>query len=169
MTTIWTYDYACSLHDEWIFLLRSRWTKAKCLYIIARNVPFVVLTTDLYMSFTPNNNPDKCLMMINIYSCFSFISVFCSECIFVLRICALWNKNRFVLATMLCASLAVLVASMGVAFTTIAASHGMTSTISGITGCYRTTSRSVQLSMPFLLLFMFELGVSPGIGSLIML
>ncbi|KAG1730589.1 hypothetical protein EDB19DRAFT_1375020 [Suillus lakei] len=158
MATVWTYDYACSLHEEWTFLLRSRWTKVKCLYIIARNVPFVLLTTDLYVYFAPNENPDKCLMLINSYSFFSLISVSCSECIFVLRTCALWNNDRFVLAALLSASLAFSVASIAIALTTITASYVTTSAIPGITGCYRTSS-SVQLFMPFLLLFVFELGL----------
>ncbi|KAG1809139.1 uncharacterized protein BJ212DRAFT_618852 [Suillus subaureus] len=48
MATFWTYDYICSLHEEWTFLLRSHWTKVKALYIIARYVPFVITTMNLY-------------------------------------------------------------------------------------------------------------------------
>ncbi|KAG2142977.1 hypothetical protein DEU56DRAFT_792787 [Suillus clintonianus] len=158
MATLWIYDYVCSLHGEWAFLLQSRWSKAKCLYILARNVPFVILTIDLYLYFTPNENPDKCLMLISIYSCFSCISVFCSEYIFVLRTYALWNNNKYVLAATICTSIAFLVASIYIAFTTVDASQVMTSTIPGITGCYRI-SRSFKLSTPFLLLFVFELGL----------
>ncbi|KAG1728892.1 hypothetical protein EDB19DRAFT_135340 [Suillus lakei] len=158
MGTFWTYDYACSLHEEWTFLLRARWNKVKCLYIIARNVPFVILATDLYLYFTPNEDPNKCLMLINIYSCFSFVSVVCSESIFVLRTYALWNNNRFVLGVTVCIAVAFVIASIDIAFTTVAASHVTTSAIPGITGCYRT-SRGVQLSMPFLLLFVFEMGL----------
>ncbi|KAG2356027.1 hypothetical protein BDR07DRAFT_485762 [Suillus spraguei] len=52
--TFWTYDFVCSLHEEWTFLLRSRWTKVKGLYIIARYVPFALMITDLYGTFVPN-------------------------------------------------------------------------------------------------------------------
>ncbi|KAG2354254.1 hypothetical protein BDR07DRAFT_621655 [Suillus spraguei] len=31
-TALWIHDYACSLHEEWTFLLRSDWSKVKCLY-----------------------------------------------------------------------------------------------------------------------------------------
>ncbi|KAG1718995.1 hypothetical protein EDB19DRAFT_768866 [Suillus lakei] len=88
------------------------------------------------------------------------MSVFCSESIFVLRTYALWNNNKFVLAAMSCTAVAFLVASVAIAFTSsaVAGSQVTTSAIPGITGCYRT-SRSFQLSMPFLLLFIFELGL----------
>ncbi|KAG2032728.1 hypothetical protein BDR03DRAFT_926398 [Suillus americanus] len=158
LATFWIYDYACSLQEEWTFLLRSRWNKVKCLYIIARHVPFVILSTDLYLYFTPNNDPEKCLMMINIYSCFGFISVACSESIFVLRTYALWNNNKFILIAIVCAAVTLIIASINVAFTTIAVSHVTTSVVPGIRGCYRT-SRGIQLSMPFLFLFIFELGL----------
>ncbi|KAG1898744.1 uncharacterized protein F5891DRAFT_447178 [Suillus fuscotomentosus] len=157
MATFWTYDYACSLHEEWTFLLRSRWTKVKCLYIIVRNIPFAIFITELYLYFIPNEDSKKCGMLINIYSSFSFISVVCSEFMFVLRTYALWNNNRFVLVATVCIAVAfVVIAAIDIVFATVATSHVTTSTI--LPGCYRT-SRRIQLSMPFLLLFVFELGL----------
>ncbi|KAG2363210.1 hypothetical protein BDR07DRAFT_1460408 [Suillus spraguei] len=180
MTDIFMYhQYLCvSMATFWLtFLLRSRWTKVKCLYIIARNAPFVILTTDLYRVFssstqaldkeltycisvyyTPHKDPERCLMLINIYSSFSFISVVCSESIFVVRTYALWNNNKKILVATICTAIVFVIASINVDFTAIAASHVTTSAIPGITGCYRT-SRGVQLSMPFLLLLIFELGL----------
>ncbi|KAG1846342.1 hypothetical protein C8R48DRAFT_733168, partial [Suillus tomentosus] len=94
---------------------------------------------------------------------------------FVLRTYALWNNNRFVLAATVCIAVAfVVIAAIDIVFATVATSHGCsrlpqllfshihptftvtTSTI--LPGCYRT-SRRIQLSMPFLLLFVFELGL----------
>ncbi|KAG1738014.1 hypothetical protein EDB19DRAFT_921956 [Suillus lakei] len=80
LATFWIYDYVCSLHEEWTFLLRSRWTKAKVLYIIARYLPFFFITAELYLTFALNENPNKCRTLVNIYSCFGMISLFCSEC-----------------------------------------------------------------------------------------
>ncbi|KAG1791658.1 uncharacterized protein HD556DRAFT_632451 [Suillus plorans] len=60
MATFWTYDYACSLHEEWSFLLRSRWNKMKGLYIITRCLPVVFLATNLSIYFTPNENLGVC-------------------------------------------------------------------------------------------------------------
>ncbi|KAG2143304.1 hypothetical protein BD769DRAFT_1043628 [Suillus cothurnatus] len=158
MATFWTYDYACSLHEEWTFLLRSRWNKVKCLYIIARNAPFVIFITDLYMRFSPTEDTKKCLMLINIYTIFGFISAVCSESIFVLRTYVLWNNSKFILVATVGTAIVFAIVSIEVAFTTVSASHVMTSVIPGITGCYRT-SRGIKLSMPFLFLFAFELGL----------
>ncbi|KAG1721000.1 hypothetical protein EDB19DRAFT_1962723 [Suillus lakei] len=158
LATFWTYDYVRSLHEEWTFLLRSRWNKVKFLYIITRYVPFIVIITELYLTFTPNENPNQCRMLNNIYSCFGVISVTCSDGFFVLRTYALWNNNKIILVAMLSAFLAIVLSFSGIWFTAIATSHVRTSVIPGITGCYRS-SRSVQLSMPFLLLFIFALGL----------
>ncbi|KAG2102311.1 hypothetical protein BD769DRAFT_1643617 [Suillus cothurnatus] len=149
---IQTYDYACSLHEEvmyWFlaFLLRSRWTIIKGLYIITRYLPFLLLITDLYLYFALNENPNKCQMVMSIYSFF-----------FVLRTYALWNNNRIVLTVILSAFFAVLLASIVVDFVTVHASHVRISTIPGIQGCYRASS-AMQVSIMFLLLLMFQLGL----------
>ncbi|KAG2124607.1 hypothetical protein DEU56DRAFT_983533 [Suillus clintonianus] len=156
--TFWTYDYACSLHQELAFLLQSRWTKVKGLYIVTRYAPFLLFVGHLYLNFIPNNNPDKCQLINNICSCFSLISVICSECFFIIRTYALWNNNKFVLVAMLTAFLAVIVASVGVLFTATANAPFETSAIPGITGCYQSAG-SDELFLPFVLLFALELGL----------
>ncbi|KAG1773233.1 hypothetical protein EV702DRAFT_581274 [Suillus placidus] len=162
LMTLWTYDYICSLHDEWTFLLRSRFTKVKCLYIIARYVPFFLIASDICLTLTPNENPKACRMFINIYSCFAVISLTCSECFFVLRTYALWRNNRIVLVTMLSILFATIVSFIGIWFSTIPTSQYFTSSaipgIPGIPGGYRT-SNSAQLYLPFVLLFVFQLGL----------
>ncbi|KAG2357609.1 hypothetical protein BDR07DRAFT_1419817 [Suillus spraguei] len=157
-TTFWTYDYACSFHEEWRFLLVSQWTKVKGLYIVTRYVPFLLLATNLYLSFSPNENPDKCRVLDNICSGFGIVSAICSECFFILRTCALWNNNKILLAIMLVTGLTIVGASIAVTFATTAPATYATSTIPGITGCY-ISSTSFQLFIPFLLLSAFELGL----------
>ncbi|KAG2121874.1 hypothetical protein DEU56DRAFT_90942 [Suillus clintonianus] len=115
-------------------------------------------------------------MLINLYSGFGVISVTCSECIspysrcirapdpihpvfFVLRTYALWNKNRMILVVMSSTLFAIFVSFNSIWFSAIATSNVMTSTIPGITGCYRS-SRSVQFFMPFLLIFVLQLGLA---------
>ncbi|KAG1741984.1 hypothetical protein EDB19DRAFT_1827907 [Suillus lakei] len=124
------YDYVYSLHGQWTFLLRSRWTK-------------------------------KCRTLINICSCFTAISLCCSECIFLLRIYALWNNDRIVLVTMMSTLFATIVPFIGIWFTAVAASGVMASAIPGIQGCY-LSSRSSLLFMSFILVFVFQ----PGLISL---
>ncbi|KAG2102310.1 hypothetical protein BD769DRAFT_179156 [Suillus cothurnatus] len=158
MATFWIYDYVCSLHEELAFLLRSRWTIIKALYIITRYAPFLLLITDLYLYFTQNENPDKCRMVISIYSCLSIVSVACSEFFFVLRTYALWNNNRTVLTAMLSAFFAVAVTSIVVEVVTVNASHVTIGAIQGIRGCYRTSS-VIKASITFILLSAFQLGL----------
>ncbi|KAG1739401.1 uncharacterized protein EDB91DRAFT_382292 [Suillus paluster] len=77
---------------------------------------------------------------------------------FIIRTYALWNNNKIVLGAMLTAFFAVIVASVGVLFATTANAPFMVSPIPGITGCYQS-SGSVELFIPFVLLFTLELGL----------
>jgi hypothetical protein len=88
------------------------------------------------------------------------ISVICSECFFILRTYALWNKNRILLITILSVFFTFLVVSFIIDFTAAIPAAYVTSTIPGITGCYdSTTSTSFQLFIQFLLLSVFQLGL----------
>ncbi|KAG0703303.1 hypothetical protein DFH29DRAFT_448808 [Suillus ampliporus] len=156
MATFWTYDYACSLHEEWMFLHRSRWTKVKGLYIVTRYLPFSFLTLNLYRSFVPNENPGTCLTLANIGSGVGLISIACSGCFFVLRTYALWNDNIIVLAVMLSTFFASIAASIGTSFKALS-THVVTSAIPDITGCYHTSN---SLVIPYVLAFVLQLGLA---------
>ncbi|KAG1794583.1 uncharacterized protein HD556DRAFT_1536076 [Suillus plorans] len=156
--TFWTYDYACSLHEEWTFLLRSHWSKMKGLYIVTRYLPFIFLATNLYMSVTPNENPAKCRVLANIESGLGIALVILSECFFILRTYVLWNKNRILLAAILCTLFIFVIVSFSVTFDTTVPAAYTTSAIPGITGCHRS-STSHRLFIPFLLFSVFELGL----------
>ncbi|KAG2039229.1 hypothetical protein BDR03DRAFT_952278 [Suillus americanus] len=158
MATFWIYDYACSLHEEWIFLLRSHWCKVKGLYIVTRYLPFILLTTSLYLTFTPNGNPGKCRVFYNIDTGLCIVSAIFSECFFILRTYALWNNNKILLAAMASTAFAFLVASFSIAFASTVPAAYATSAIPGITGCYQS-STNFTLFIPFLLLSAFELGL----------
>ncbi|KAG2037547.1 hypothetical protein BDR03DRAFT_375004 [Suillus americanus] len=160
MVTFWIYDYACSVHEEWKFIHRSRWTKVKVLYIITRYIPFFLIAVDRFVKFATNDSesPDKCGTMIDIYSGFFRMSIACSESFFVLRTYALWNNNKVILVAVLSALLAVALTSIGSRFTTIGSSYVTTSAIQGIPGCY-WSSPGVQF-LSFILFFMFQLGLA---------
>ncbi|KAG2054100.1 hypothetical protein BDR06DRAFT_955689 [Suillus hirtellus] len=158
MAILWTYDYACSLHEEWTFLLRSRWCKMKGLYIVTRYLSFIFLATDLYLYFAPNENPGKCRVLENIQSGLGTVLVIFSEYFFVSRTYVLWNQNRILLAAIVCTSFIVIVATFGIVFVTDVPAAYATSTIPGITGCYQSPS-SYKLFIPFLLLSLFEMGL----------
>ncbi|KAG2106197.1 uncharacterized protein F5147DRAFT_233079 [Suillus discolor] len=101
IATIWTYDYACSFHEEWTFLLQSHWSKMKGLYVFTRYLPFIILAVDLCMSLTPNENSSTCRMLQNINSGLGIVVATFSECFFILRTYVLWDKNRILLVAML--------------------------------------------------------------------
>ncbi|KAG1890409.1 hypothetical protein F4604DRAFT_664441 [Suillus subluteus] len=153
VATFWTYDYICSLHEEWTYLLRSRWTKVKALYITARYVPFLIATMNLYVAVAPTDNTNECQILMNIITSLSLISLTCSECFFVLRTYALWNKNRIILVAMLSTLFAVIVSSFIIGFTATATSY---STGNAIPSC-RWNSGSSSFFVPFILLFVFQL------------
>ncbi|KAG2032392.1 hypothetical protein BDR03DRAFT_1002648 [Suillus americanus] len=169
--TFWTYDFVCSPHEECTFLLRSRWTKVKGFYIIARYVLFVLIIVDLCLTLAPNENLKKCQILGNIYIFVAVISLTFSECIspyprhrcppdeihtgfFILRTYALWNNNRIVLVAMLSALFATVVSSIGILLVAGATSVVMTSTIPGIPGCFRSPP-VVRFFLPFIIVFVF--------------
>ncbi|KAG1837738.1 hypothetical protein C8R48DRAFT_782594 [Suillus tomentosus] len=156
MTTFWTYDYACALHEEWEFLRRSRWTKVKALYIMTRHLPFFLIVMYLCLNFAPIEDPNKCRILINVYSSLSQISAICSECFFMIRTYALWNNNKIVLVGLLSTAFAMIVTSVSIRFATIATSHVTTSAIPRTPSC-PSSSSSVLYFMSFIFLFVFQL------------
>ncbi|KAG2367133.1 hypothetical protein BDR07DRAFT_363062 [Suillus spraguei] len=158
MATFWSYDYVCSLHEEWMFLFRSNWSKLKGLYIVTRYLPFMFLATLLYVNFIPNENLDTCWVLSVINSGFGMVLVIFSECLFILRTYVLWNNNKILLVAMLSTAFTFIAASSSIIFTTTIPAAYSTSAIPGITGCY-LSSTSFQLFIPFLLFFVFGLGL----------
>ncbi|OJA17502.1 hypothetical protein AZE42_09410 [Rhizopogon vesiculosus] len=169
MATFWAYDYACSLDHEWTFLLGTRWTKIKGLYVVTRYVPFLFFIGHLYLNFIPNENPDKCQMLNtvcetyyqssapnNIYALgqqqhralSNAVHLFCESH----TLTALQARGR-------CISQGAIVASIAVVSTTIATAPYETSGIPGITGCYQGTGSFRLFFVPFLLLLAIELGL----------
>ncbi|KAG2069203.1 hypothetical protein BDR04DRAFT_1119193 [Suillus decipiens] len=158
IATLWTYHYACSLDEEWMFLLRSEWSKIKGLYIVTRYLPFIFLTTNLYQYFTPNETLGEFQKLDYIVTGLGILSVILSEFFFILRTYVLWNNNKTLLVVMLSTFFAFIGASIGIAFATDDPSIYATSAIPGITGCYQS-STSLRLFILFLLLSIFELGL----------
>ncbi|KAG1794634.1 uncharacterized protein HD556DRAFT_419498 [Suillus plorans] len=158
MATFWTYDYACSLHEEWTFLLRSHWSKMKGLYIVTRYLPFILLIINLYMSFTPNENLVKCGMLVNITSGLGMIAATCADCFFIIRTYVFWNKNKILLAAIVGTYLLCLVGAVSVIIDTTASAAYATIPIQDITGCYQSSS-SDQIFIPFVLFSAFGLGL----------
>ncbi|KAG2122394.1 hypothetical protein BD769DRAFT_1777197 [Suillus cothurnatus] len=158
ISTIWLYYYACSFHEEWTFLLRSHWSRVKCLYIVTRYLPSILFTANLYLDFTSNDNTNTCRVLGNMGSGVGVASVIFSECLFILRTYVVWTKNRMLLAATLSTFFTFIVASLIIDFTASVLTEYATSAIPGITGCYNS-STSFQLSIQYILLSVFQLGL----------
>ncbi|KAG1836966.1 hypothetical protein DFJ58DRAFT_816984 [Suillus subalutaceus] len=156
--TFWTYDFLCSLDEEWTFLLQSRWTKVKGLYIITRYIPFAAIVLELCLALTPNENPENCPILSNVFTYFGVISLTLSECFFILRTYALWNNNRIVLIAVLSAFFATIASCIGILIPAGSAPEVSTGVIPGIQGCSESV-QGVQLFLPFVLSFVFQLGL----------
>ncbi|KAG2110053.1 hypothetical protein BD769DRAFT_1642818 [Suillus cothurnatus] len=158
--TFLTYDFVCSLHEEWTFLLQSRWTKVKGLYVIVRYVPFVLIILDLCLALTPNENPEDCQILSDIFAFFAVVSLAFSECFFILRTYALWNKNRILLIAMLSALVAIVVSSICIVLVIGTTSDVTTGAIPGIQGCSRSPHGFPSSVLPLILMFMFQLALA---------
>ncbi|KAG2130796.1 uncharacterized protein EDB93DRAFT_73643 [Suillus bovinus] len=139
VATFLIYDYACCVHEEWRFLLQSRWTKMKG-------------------GFTPNDNADKCRALDHVELGLDLVLILFSEWFFILRTYVLWDNHIILLAAMLSIFLSLLGASSGIAIATTDTASYATSVIPGITGCYQT-STTYWLFIPFLLLSVLQLGL----------
>ncbi|KAG2110986.1 uncharacterized protein F5147DRAFT_688238 [Suillus discolor] len=156
MATFWTYDYACTIHEERMFLFCSPWRRVKLLYIVTRYVPFLLFAAHLYLNFLPDETSDTCQFVNNICSCFSLVSIVCSEFFFIFRTYVLWDNNKVVLVAMLSTFATMVAGSIAAIFSATATAPFETSSIPGITGCYQS-SGSMMLFVPYLLLFGLEL------------
>ncbi|KAG1809172.1 uncharacterized protein BJ212DRAFT_620048 [Suillus subaureus] len=155
--TFWTYDFVCSLHEEWTFLLRSRWTKVKGLYIITRYIPFVVIFLELWLSLA-KNEPKNCQILSNIFAYFGVISLALSEFFFVLRTYALWNNKRIVLVAVLSGYFAVIISCIGILAPAGPFPDATIGPVQGVQGCSQSP-QGFQLFLPFVLVFVFQVGL----------
>ncbi|KAG1814152.1 hypothetical protein EV424DRAFT_38046 [Suillus variegatus] len=130
----------------------------KGLYIVTRYLPFILLITDLYMSFTSNENPVTCGMLANISSGFGMLLAVCSGRFFILRTYALWDRNRILLAAILGTFFLFLVVSVSITVDTTVSAAYTTSAIPGITGCYQSSTND-RIFIPFLLFSVLGLGL----------
>ncbi|KAG1895649.1 uncharacterized protein F5891DRAFT_1193981 [Suillus fuscotomentosus] len=142
----------------------------KGLYIATRYLPFIMLATDLYRSFTLNENTSYRFILAQVFAQYYPFSPDVSPVspyymrgsdsihpgFFILRTYVLWNKNRILFAAMLSTFFTFLGASFGIVFATAVPVAYPTSAIPGITGCYET---SFWYFMPFLLFSVFQLGL----------
>ncbi|KAG2352896.1 hypothetical protein BDR07DRAFT_1497442 [Suillus spraguei] len=130
IATFWAYDYACSLHEEWDFLLQSKWGKIKYLYIVTRYLPLILLTTILYQHFLSHETSGEYRRLNNIVTGTGIVHLSMHVLVdgwyfpltgldfFILRTYVLWNNNKILLAAMLSTFFAFSVVAISVTLAT---------------------------------------------------
>ncbi|KAG0694166.1 hypothetical protein DFH29DRAFT_336737 [Suillus ampliporus] len=122
VVTIVVYDFMTNVDVELDYLLNSRPTLAKGLFLGCRYIPFVICALHLAMVLSWGVEACPGLAQSNIL--FLGILLLCAECVFVLRTYALWNRDRRVRNALLIVFLAflcgviLLVVACGILFKT---------------------------------------------------
>ncbi|KAG1746039.1 uncharacterized protein EDB91DRAFT_1335281, partial [Suillus paluster] len=154
VATIVVYDFVSNLDDEINYLLNSRTTLAKGLFLGCRYIPFVILTLHVAMAFSWG--VEACLWLAQSNILFLGILLLCAECIFVLRTYALWNRDRHVRKALLIFFLALL---CGVITLLVACGIRLKKSIF-TSSCYSSTPIPVSFILtPYIILLLLEIEV----------
>ncbi|KAG2145653.1 hypothetical protein BD769DRAFT_1416927 [Suillus cothurnatus] len=154
LVTSVVYDFVTNLDDELDYLLGSRMTLAKGLFLGSRYTPFAICALHARLLLSPSIEGCPGLTESNIL--LLGILLLCAECIFVLRTYALWNCDRRVRIALLVLYLAlfcgmvILVLECGLKLKTTEFTPG----------CYSPSSIPTNLILaPYILLLLLEIEV----------
>ncbi|KAG2039405.1 hypothetical protein BDR03DRAFT_219130 [Suillus americanus] len=154
LVTIVVYDFVTNLGDELDYLLGSRMTLAKGLFLGCRYTTFVICAMHARMSLSPSVEGCPGLAESNIL--LLGIVLLCAECIFVLRTYALWNCDRRVRIALLVLYLAFFCGTMIL----VLACGLQLKTTKFTSGCYSDSSIPADLIIaPYILLLLLEIEV----------
>ncbi|KAH7925538.1 hypothetical protein BV22DRAFT_1128953 [Leucogyrophana mollusca] len=158
LATISVFDYAINLDDEVMFILNSRWTSAKVVYIICRYTPFLIWGVQGPLILETNMDPSVCLPLFAGTTGLTMIILCGSEYIFLLRTYALWACSRRVQVVLLASFVVILVPIV-----TVLAKYQTTVTtskppLSIMPGCNLQSHNQTFLAA-YALLVLFELEV----------
>lgn len=148
------YDFVTNLGDELDYLMGSRMTLAKGLFLGCRYTPFVLCALHAQMEFSPRIEDCPGLAESNIL--FLGILLLCAECIFVLRTYALWNCDRRVRIALL-----ILYSAFFCGTAVLVLACGLQSKVTDFTaGCFSSTSIPVNFILaPYILLLLLEIEI----------
>lgn len=105
--TVVIYDVVTHLDEEIDYIVRSRPTFVKTIFILCRYLPFIIGALRIYEIVGEVYIDDNlCLVLLRSSIWFSFLQMACVEFIFILRTYALWGCSRRVLFCLLAAYLA---------------------------------------------------------------
>ncbi|KAG1836169.1 hypothetical protein DFJ58DRAFT_749896 [Suillus subalutaceus] len=148
------YDFMTNLGDELDYLLGSRMTLAKGLFLGCRYTTFAICAIHARMVLSPSVEGCPGLTESNIL--LLGIVLLCAECIFVLRTYALWNCDRRVRIALLILYLALFCATI---ILVLGCGLQLKNT-KFTTGCYSDSSIPTNLILaPYILLLLLEIEV----------
>lgn len=148
------YDFVTNLGDELDYLLNSRMTLAKGLFLGCRYIPFVICA--MHVRIILSLSVEACPGLVESNILFLGILLLCAEFIFVLRTYALWNCDRRVRIALLVLYLALL---CGVIMLVLAC--GLRANTTNFTpGCYSHSSLPINFFLvPYILLLLLEIEI----------
>ncbi|KAJ8591676.1 hypothetical protein M405DRAFT_860356 [Rhizopogon salebrosus TDB-379] len=98
VAAFWTYDLMLRFQEDAAFLAQAKWNVAKFLYIAARYMPFLMASVCLVFDQVLYTGNVDCQILGDLATGTTFLgtlTLFCAECIFVLRTCAMWKVASY--------------------------------------------------------------------------
>ncbi|KAG2068354.1 hypothetical protein BDR04DRAFT_783476 [Suillus decipiens] len=154
LVTSVVYDLVTNLADELDYLLGSRMTLAKGLFLACRYTPFVICALHIRMALLPG--VEACPWLAEINMLFLVIILLCAEYIFVLRTYALWNRDRRIRIALL-----VLYSAFFCGTTILVVEYGLQLKMANFTpSCYSNTPISAHfIILPYIGLLLLEIEI----------
>ncbi|KAG2359836.1 hypothetical protein BDR07DRAFT_188213 [Suillus spraguei] len=148
------YDLVTNLADELDYLLRSRMTLAKGLFLGCRYTPFVICALHIRMTLSPD--VEACPWLAEINMLFLVIILLCAEYIFVIRTYALWNCDRRVRIALLVMYLIFFCGTV-----ILVVEYGLQLKMANFTpSCYSSTPISAHfIILPYIVLLLLEIEI----------
>ncbi|KLO06093.1 hypothetical protein SCHPADRAFT_700447 [Schizopora paradoxa] len=110
--TVKLYDTILCFGDEVKYIWTVRWSAGKVLYIMARYLAFVDLTLLLLYNLDPYLGPSQCKLMYETSAWFQVVGVLVAEILLIIRTYALYERNRYILAYLVCLELGLTIPSI---------------------------------------------------------
>ncbi|KAG1750145.1 hypothetical protein EDB19DRAFT_92408 [Suillus lakei] len=94
LTSLWVYDYILCIPASVTYLVESRWGLGTLFYLVCSYLPSAFLLLGVLTAFQPNASNNLCRSYdeANLYT--GFLTMFCAECIFLLRALAVYHRER---------------------------------------------------------------------------
>ncbi|EIM80014.1 uncharacterized protein STEHIDRAFT_150848 [Stereum hirsutum FP-91666 SS1] len=95
-TSIWIWDWLVCLPEEWKYIWKAQWSAIKMVYLMVRYYALAVLImTDIWVLGVWTE--ESCSRYLRILPAFAVLVELSVELVLVLRVYALWGRNKWLL------------------------------------------------------------------------